>query len=77
VAASVLIRAATAGALRSWCRQRLRIAPMLPTETPSVALIWALGMGGSWISRVISCWQRGGKLVTAWRSATSRSAASS
>lgn len=41
VAASALMRAAMAGSLRNWCRQRLRNGPMLPTGTPSVALICA------------------------------------
>jgi hypothetical protein len=44
-----------AGWLRSWCRQRPRCGLMLPTGTPRVALIWEEGMGGSWISKVISC----------------------
>ena len=30
-----------AGWRRSLSRQRLRVGPMLPTEMPSLALIWA------------------------------------
>jgi hypothetical protein len=34
---------------------------MLPTGMFSLALIVAYGTGGSWMSRVISCWQQGGQ----------------
>src|SRR6266536_2687794 len=65
VLALALIRAAIAGWWRSVARQRLRWAAMFWTGMPSMALILAYGMGGSWVSMVISCWRRGGRCVNA------------
>jgi hypothetical protein len=64
VPASVLIKAAIAGSWRSFARQRTRLATMFSTGMPSLALILAYGTGGSWVSMVISCWQREGRCVT-------------